>query len=129
MCQEEQERQQFFDQLLQLLHQSEQDICLIIGMRADFLGKCAEYRPLADQIDRHLVTVKPMNPEEIKEAITKPAKLVGLQVEGALITKMVDDVSEYPGSLPLLQYTLTELWNEARQEANKNYLTLDTYNT
>jgi hypothetical protein len=29
-------------------------------MRADFLGKCAEYAELAQKIDQHLVMVKPM---------------------------------------------------------------------
>lgn len=128
MCQDEEERDQFFACLLEMVAQSNNKFCLVLGMRADFLGKCAEYKQLADKIDQHLVTVKPMTSEEIEEAIIKPGELVGLQVEQALVTKMTGDVVDSPGSLPLLQYTLTELWTEAQTSPNPNRLTLDSYN-
>ncbi|HEY9707135.1 MAG TPA: hypothetical protein V6D48_02900, partial [Oculatellaceae cyanobacterium] len=128
MCQDSQEREEFFNCLLETLEQAKHKLCLVLGMRADFLGKCAEYAELAQKIDQHLVMVKPMSRQEIEEAITKPAQLVDLQVEKALVTKMTEDVVESPGSLPLLQYTLTELWNDAQTGANRNRLTLDSYN-
>ncbi|NER46688.1 MAG: hypothetical protein F6J92_08340 [Symploca sp. SIO1A3] len=128
MCQSKQDREEFFACLLKIVAESNNKLCLVLGMRADFLGKCAEYAELAEKIDQHLVTVKPMSPQEIAEAITQPAELVGLQVEQALVTKMTDDVIGSPGSLPLLQYTLTELWTEAQTTPNPNRLTLESYN-
>ena len=127
MCQDNQERERFFACLLGAVEQSKNKLCLVLGMRADFLGRCAEYGELAHKIDQHLVTVKPMTRTEIEEAITKPAELVGLQVEKALVTKMTGDVVGSPGSLPLLQYTLTELWNQAQTGANRDRLQLDSY--
>lgn len=91
------------------------------------LGKCTQYAQLAQKIDQHLVLMKPMSRQEIEEAITKPAELVDLQVEKALVTKMTEDVVESPGSLLLLQYTLTELWKDAQTGANRNRLTLESY--
>ncbi|GET35472.1 nSTAND1 domain-containing NTPase [Microseira wollei] len=127
MCQDKQEREQFFACLLQAVEQTNNKLRLVLGMRADFLGKCAEYAQLANKIDRHLVTVKPMTRQEIEEAIAKPGELVGLKVEQALVTKMTDDVVGSPGSLPLLQYTLTELWEQAQKSPNRNRLTLECY--
>jgi WD40 repeat protein len=127
MCQDNQERERFFACLLGAVEQSKNKLCLVLGMRADFLGRCAEYGELAHKIDQHLVTVKPMTRTEIEEAITKPAELVGLQVEKALVTKMTGDVVGSPGSLPLLQYTLTELWNQAQTGANRDRLQLNSY--
>jgi WD40 repeat protein len=127
MCQDKQERERFFACLLSAVEQSQNKLCLVLGMRADFLGRCAEYGELAHKIDQQLVTVKPMTRTEIEEAITKPAELVGLQVERALVTKMTGDVVGAPGSLPLLQYTLTELWNQAQTGANRDRLQLDSY--
>jgi WD40 repeat protein len=127
MCQDSQEREEFFKYLLETLEQAKHKLCLVLGMRADFLGKCVEYAQLAQKIDQHLVMVKPMSRQEIEEAITKPAELVDLQVEKALVTKMTEDVVESPGSLPLLQYTLTELWNKAQESPNRNRLTLECY--
>jgi WD40 repeat protein len=128
MCQDSQEREEFFKYLLETLEQAQHKLCLVLGMRADFLGKCAEYAELAQKIDQHLVMVKPMTRQEIEEAITKPAELVDLQIEKALATKMTEDVVESPGSLPLLQYTLTQLWKDAQTGANRNRLTLESYN-
>ncbi|NEO96380.1 MAG: WD40 repeat domain-containing protein, partial [Moorea sp. SIO3G5] len=53
-----------------------------------------------------------------------PAELVGLGIEGRLKQQLINDVEDYPGSLPLLQYTLTELWKQSRQQ---KFLYLKTY--
>jgi hypothetical protein len=52
--------------------------------------------------------------------------LGGISIEGELKERIINDVEDYPGSLPLLQYTLTELWNEA-QKRGEQFLRLDTY--
>ncbi len=117
LCPDEAERQQFFQCLLGGLAIAPK-LCVIVAMRADFFGKCVEqdYSGLAKQIEQHLVTVTPMNREELRQAIAKPAERVSLAVEPELVEQMIRDVIDSPGSLPLLQYTLTELWNH-RTEA------------
>ncbi len=128
LCKDDSERQKFFDCLLGGLEQSNGKLCLVLVMRADFLGKCAEreYSGLANYIanSKHQVLVKAMTAQELEEAIAKPAQQVGLEVERGLVKQMVEDVQGSPGSLPLLQYTLTELWE--RKLVNR--LTLSEYN-
>jgi uncharacterized protein YjbI with pentapeptide repeats/energy-coupling factor transporter ATP-binding protein EcfA2 len=120
----ERERQQFFQCLLEALPQTDR-LCLILAMRADFFGKCLEqdYSGLARQIQDHLVTVMPMSREELRQAIEQPAQQVNLAIEPELVTQMLTDVEGSPGSLPLLQYTLTELWKQRTEEC----LRLKTY--
>ncbi|EGJ35137.1 MULTISPECIES: caspase family protein [Moorena] len=120
------ERQQFFECLLGAVENSNNKLCLVLTMRADFFGKCFEqnYAGLAGKIQDNLVAVTPLNHDELKEAITEPAKRVGLEVEEELVTQMIKDLEDSPGSLPLLQYTLTELWNKRAV----NWLTLSAYN-
>ena len=69
-------------------------ICLIITMLADFLGKCAEgeYAGLPDLIQNHLITVTPMNEDEIRRAIANPAEAAGLEVQYELAAQMIADV-------------------------------------
>ncbi|MGI0493701.1 caspase family protein [Alkalinema pantanalense CENA528] len=126
VCQEELERQRFFACLLGALEQASQKLCLVVGMRADFFSKCLEqdYSGLAQKIQAHLVTVSPMTAEELQQAIVEPARQVGLEVESELVTQILTDVKQSPGSLPLLQYTLTELW----KQRSMNWLTLASYN-
>ncbi|MBW4475138.1 MAG: caspase family protein [Stenomitos rutilans HA7619-LM2] len=129
LCQSDKERQQFFDCLLDTLEQTVGKLCLIIAMRADFLGKCAEYPRLANKIraKESLELVAPMSEKDLRKAIEEPAKKVGLEVEPLLVDRLIEDVEGYPGSLPLLQFTLTELW-KTRKEPYLNSLTLLAYN-
>lgn len=124
-CQDITKRQQFFECVLGALQRDDKKLCLIITMRADFFSKCLEqeYGGLAKKIQEHLVTVTPMNREELETAIIKPAQQVNLAVEPELVSQMIADVKNSPGSLPLLQYTLTELWQQRTEER----LTLTTY--
>ena len=114
LCQDVTERQQFFACILDALNSIDNKLCLILGMRADFFGKCLEqeYSGLAKQIEQHLVAVSPMTREELQEAIDQPAKRVDLAVEPELTRQILSDVEGSPGSLPLLQYTLTEIWKQ-----------------
>ncbi|MEH2012711.1 nSTAND1 domain-containing NTPase [Nostoc sp.] len=124
-CQDITKRQQFFKCVLCALQRDDNKLCLIITMRADFFGKCLEqeYGGLAKKIQERLVTVTPMNREELETAIIKPAEYMNLAVEPELVSQMIADVENSPGSLPLLQYTLTELWQQRTEER----LTLTMY--
>ena len=134
LCENLAERKRFFDCLLGALNprkarlgrggDREKSLTLIMTMRSDFFGKCTEraYAGLSDKIKRNLVPVTPMKPEELQEAIIQPAYQVGLEVQRELVEQIVADVSG-PGSLPLMQYTLTELWRNRQV----NRLTLAEY--
>jgi WD40 repeat protein len=124
-CRDDTERQQFFEYLMGAVERLGSRLWLMLVMRADFQGKCAEqeYAGLANKIDQNLVRVKQMNREELREAITQPAFQVGLEIDRELVTQMITDVEGSPGDLPLMQYTLTQLW-EQRQ---LNRLTISDY--
>lgn len=141
LCQNLTKRQQFFACLLGALEQADDKLCLVIAMRADFMGKCTEqdYGGLAKQIQQHLILVEPMKAEELERAIQEPAKQVGLRVDANLVTQILTDLSIEeismphdtntiipiwePGSLPLLEYILEQLW----QYRTLDRLTLDNY--
>ena len=51
-----------------------------------------------------------MTRDELREAIVKPAKAVQVEFEPGLVDTILDDVEKRPGSLPLLQFALREMW-------------------
>lgn len=87
-------------------------VLTIVTMRADFLHRAAEYQDLAQLISDHLQVVSPLAPDELRHAITGPAELVGCGFEPGLVDELVQQVEGQPGALPLLQYTLLELWKQ-----------------
>ncbi|NEQ50781.1 MAG: TIR domain-containing protein [Leptolyngbya sp. SIO3F4] len=124
-CNSTEEREQFFSCLMGALEKTGDKLCLIIAMRADFVGQCLEqdYSKLAKRLSSHMVPILPLTEEELRAAICKPAEQVNLTIEPALITQILSDIKDAPGSLPLLQYSLKELW-QRRQEST---LLLSTY--
>ncbi len=45
-------------------------------------------------------------------AIEKPAEMQGAAFEPGLVERILDDVGDKPGNLPLLEFTLTQLWEQ-----------------
>ncbi len=131
----EQERKQFLDCLFGAVDALAGKLRLVITLRADFLGKCLEqsYGNLAERIKHCRVDVTPLTDSELDEAITKPAATVGLQVAPYLQERLKEHIKEAPGSLPLLQYALTELWRDwhtryvAKEPGVRNQLTFEGY--
>jgi len=120
------ERQRFINCLLDATDYSDGKLCLVLVLRLDFISQRMEqdYAGLASRMKgSSLEIVSPMQEEEMEAAIVEPAKQVGLQVEPRLIKQMKLDLADSPGSLPLLQYTLTELW----KQRHENCLTFSSY--
>jgi hypothetical protein len=97
---------------------------VVLTMRADFFGKCAALPGLARRMSERDVLVPPMTESELRDSMIKPADLVGLQFEKGLVDAILDDLGNEPGSLPLLQHTLLELFNGR----HGRWLTTDRYN-
>ena len=85
-------------------------IQVVVTIRADFLD-----RPLADSmlgswVAQHVFGVTPLTAAELHEAITRPAEHVGVRFEPALVSRLVAEALDQPGTLPLLQFVLAELF-------------------
>ncbi|WP_261956508.1 hypothetical protein [Streptomyces nigrescens] len=103
---------------------------VIIGIRADFYEKCLGYPELADALQHRHMVLGPLTSAELREAVTGPAKAVGLELEPGLAELIVREVSaDGPGGahdagvLPLLSHALLATWQ--RRKAGR--LTLAGY--
>jgi WD40 repeat protein/DNA-binding CsgD family transcriptional regulator/type II secretory pathway predicted ATPase ExeA len=96
---------------------------VVITLRADFYDRPLMYPNFCELIRQRTEVVVPLTPEELERAIVKPAEMAGVNVEPGLVVALVAEVHEQPGTLPLLEYALTELF-ERRQGRN---MTLASY--
>ncbi len=123
LCQDLAEREAFFQCLLEALEQTDNKLCLILAMRIDFFGKCfeREYSGLGNKIQdkNNFIAIPLMKREELRQAIIKPAEKVNLSLESGLAETILRDIEGSPGSLPLLQDTLTELWKRRKDNQLK----------
>jgi WD40 repeat protein/DNA-binding SARP family transcriptional activator len=112
-CLDQQEQTSFLNELLAAVT-AERGAIVVLGIRADYYGRCAEHPGLAEQLEASQVLVGPMDAEEVRRAVELPAHRAGLRVEPQLSKAMVADVAREPGGLPLLSTALLECW-ERRQ--------------
>jgi hypothetical protein len=66
-----------------------------------------------------------MQPDQLRQAIAKPAAKHGVVFESGLVAEIIQDVQGQAGSLPLLQYTLDLLWKD--DDLSDRTLNIETY--
>lgn len=127
LVQEASNRNNFIDVLLTGFPDSvlggRPDICLVLTLRADFYGHALLHRPLADVLQGHVENLGPMNRKELRAAVVRPAENAQTSFEPGLVETLLDDVENKPGSLPLLQFALREMWGrqQNRTITRKSY--------
>ena len=87
---------------------------IVMTMRADFSGEALSVAGLADLLQDHEVKLGALIGDKLREAIVRPAHECGAIFEKGLVARIMDQVDGQPGSLPLLQHALYELWTERR---------------
>lgn len=122
LCADPAERARFLGQLLAAADPAAR-LRVVIAVRADFYGRCAEHGPLAEALRDSTLLVGPMTPAQLREAVVRPAAARRIVVERALTARIVADVAGEPGGLPLMAHALREVW---RRRTGKT-LTLAAY--
>ena len=123
LCSSESERKQFLENLAYAGSQPGGKLTVVLTMRADFYPKCATYPDFSTRLASHQFLVSPMNEDGLRQAIEAPAHLMDHQFEEGLVDTILRDISTQPGSLPLLEHALMELWERRRG----SLLTLEGY--
>jgi WD40 repeat protein len=103
-------------------------IYVVLTMRSDFLGHCAEFDGLAEAVSDAQYLCPRLSREQIRSAIEGPAKVFGGKVESRLVARIVNDMGTDPDQLPLMQHALMRLWEQARaRDPSAPQLRLDDY--
>ncbi|MEG4167815.1 nSTAND1 domain-containing NTPase [Microcoleus sp. S13_D1] len=113
LCQVKEEQKRFAHELLTAIGQ--ENITLVLTLRADFYGYVLSYRPFRDALQEFTPQLlSSMKREELQAAIELPAQKLEVQLEPQLTQRILDDVGQEPGNLPLLEFALTRLWEKQR---------------
>ncbi|MEU9877776.1 nSTAND1 domain-containing NTPase [Streptomyces phaeochromogenes] len=116
LCADPAERKGFLDLLFTAVR-PDHGIRVVVAVRADFYGHCTRDRRLAQAAQDATLLVAPMSTEELRETIVKPAALGGLIVERTLTSRIIAEIQDEPGGLPLMSHALLETWRRRRGRA------------
>ncbi|MEG4246254.1 caspase family protein [Microcoleus sp. Pol10_D6] len=124
------EWQQFLQLLETTLAANLPQLRLIVTLRSDFEPRFLNSESLKSYWTRARFPVRAMRSDELRQAIEGPASEMALYFEPAnLVDRLIDEVGQMPGALPLLSFTLSELYMKLKEkwkgESSDRALTID----
>ncbi len=108
----------FVNILLALSQQRIIPFYVVITMRSDFIGDCAQFTDLPEAMNQSQYLVPRLNRMELKTAIEGPAKLYGGKLNPALTSRLLNETVRLTDELPLLQHALMRMWEFETQRTN-----------
>ena len=110
----------FVKLLLEAVAQAELPIYVVLTMRSDFLGDCAQFRGLPEVMNEGQYLVPRLTREEIRAAITGPVLGAQAQISPVLLTRLLNDVGDNPDQLSILQHALNRTWAQWELQPGNN---------
>jgi WD40 repeat protein len=100
----------FVNLLLNAVDQREVPIYILLTMRTDFLGECAQFRGLPEALNDCYFLVPRLTRIQQQEAIERPLQEQGVSITPSLLQRLLNESAEDPDDLPVLQHLLRRLW-------------------
>ena len=117
----------FVNLVLKLSEQKRIPFYVVLTMRSDFIGDCAQFFNLPEAMNKSQYLVPRLNRLDLKKVIEGPAKLYGGKFNAALTSQLINDLEEVKDELPLVQHALMRMWNYKRNVNPNGELNLDDY--
>ncbi|MFO0655828.1 MAG: WD40 repeat domain-containing protein [Polyangia bacterium] len=114
VCESEEKRRAFAAELVRLSTSPSAQHTVILTLRSDFEQQIASLPELHALYPAGRFALGVMMEDELREAIERPARAVNLRFEDGLVKQILRDVSTESAALPLLQFTLLQLWKRRR---------------
>jgi len=89
-------------------------VYVVITMRSDFIGRCSQFRGLPEVLNDTQYLVPRMTREEQREATEGPVGMAGARIASPLVQRLLNEVSDNPDQLPVLQHVLMRIWENSR---------------
>lgn len=112
LCDDVQERNAFVSLLLTAVGGRAPHVSVVITLRSDFLGETHRQHPELNRLiglQHEIVTA--MTAQELRSAIAEPATQAGRALDSAVVDLLLAEATGHDGTLPLLQFALTQIWD------------------
>ena len=142
-------KRQYVRLLLGVLRQLGEPVYVCITMRSDFVGEAAMYSGLPEMssvqrkklhtyanyvelpeaINKGLYLVPRLNLLEVQAVIHGPGRVVGSDVEDALMQQLMHEWNDDPAQLPVLQHALNRAWHQRGNVSLQVPISLNDYHS
>ncbi|MEO0759988.1 MAG: caspase family protein, partial [Cyanobacteria bacterium J06648_16] len=119
VCASQEKQKQFVSCLTGISQTAGSPLKIVTTMRSDFVTPWLSSDALTRVIQNDAVWLGTLQGEALTTAIVEPARKQGYTVERELLALIESDVAEEENCLPLLEFALTQLWDQRDTETRK----------
>lgn len=105
------EANEYVNLIIEAIQQTEVPIFIALTMRSEYVGSCAKFPTLTEEINHSHYLIPQMVRKQLYTAIEGPIRVERGNVERRLIEKLLNDIGNNPDQLPILQHALMRTWN------------------
>jgi len=105
------ESRAFVKLLVEAVNQTETPIYIVLTMRSDFIGECAQFQELTSLINLSNYLIPQMTRNDFHDAITGPVAVGGAKIDLMLVQELLNDAGDNPDQLPILQHAMMRTWD------------------
>ncbi len=92
-----------------------EEIFIVITMRSEYIGDCAQFWDLPEAINKGQYLIPRMTRKQRKRAIMGPVEVREAKISPGLVTRLLNDMGDSPDRLPILQHALMRIWENWRE--------------
>jgi len=101
----------FVKMLLEAVYQKNVPIYIVLTMRSDFIGECAQYQELTRLINDSHYLIPQMTRDDMRKTIEGPIAVGGGKITPHLVHQLLNDIGDKTDQLPILQHALMRTWD------------------
>ena len=86
-------------------------LTVVLTLREDSFGALfVSQETFGERLRRNAIPLRGMDRHELTEAIRLPAEWHGIDVTDPLVEELIEAIRDNPGALPLLEFSLDQMW-------------------
>lgn len=117
----------FVKLLSEAVAQRQVPIYVVMTMRSDYIGDCAEFPDFTSMINDSHYLIPQMTREQKRQAVLGPVAVGGGKMSSRLVQQLLNDLGSNPDQLPILQHALMRTWDFWATHAHTDNEELDLY--
>jgi energy-coupling factor transporter ATP-binding protein EcfA2 len=117
----------FVNLLLAATEQTEVPVYVVLTMRSDFLGDCAQFPALPEALNQNQYLVPRMTRAQRRQSIEGPLEFAGVPFTQRLVQRILSDAGDNPENLPVMQHALMRTFEEWRRDGSATSLDIEHY--
>jgi hypothetical protein len=121
------EAKAFVNLLLAATEQTEVPVYVVLTMRSDFLGDCAQFPALPEALNQNQYLVPRLTRAQRRQSIEEPLDFVGVPIAQRLVQRILSDAGDNPENLPVMQHALMRTFEEWRRDSSAEGLDIEHY--